>query len=149
VAMLSEISTIISGVALLRMLFYPVPADKQKTFGILDDHAMRTSSKSSSSRLEGAPEKSRILHAGNCVFIKIARSIPDIAGIPTSDIRRSGGLTFAAANASRGEVKNFAEYPFIRRIAARLDPMTGSSSTTKTRGAELVNTYHLFRIPFP
>ena len=43
-AMLSEISMIISGVALLRMLFYPVPADKQKTFGILDDHAMKTSS---------------------------------------------------------------------------------------------------------
>jgi hypothetical protein len=37
-------------------------------------------------------------------------------------------------NASSAQVKNFAEKPFICNMAARVDAMTGSSSTTKIRG---------------
>jgi hypothetical protein len=37
-------------------------------------------------------------------------------------------------------VKNFAEKPFICNMAARVDAMTGSSSTTKIRGIELGDT---------
>jgi hypothetical protein len=39
----------------------------------------------------------------------------------------------AAASASRGQVKNLAEKPFTCNMIARLDAMTGSSSTTKMR----------------
>jgi hypothetical protein len=44
-------------------------------------------------------------------------------------------LALAAVRASSGEVKNFAENPCILNMAARVEAMTGSSSTTKTRGA--------------
>jgi hypothetical protein len=56
-----------------------------------------------------------------------------MSGIATSDMTRSGDSERAAASAASGEVKNLAENPFIRNMAARLDAMTGSSSTTKTR----------------
>jgi hypothetical protein len=46
---------------------------------------------------------------------------------------KSGAFDRAAVNASIGQVKNFAENPFICNMAARVDAMTGSSSTTKTR----------------
>jgi hypothetical protein len=65
-------------------------------------------------------------------------------GIATSDMRRSGDLNRAAANASNGHVKNFAENPFICNMAARVDAMTGSSSTTKICGAEQGNTWFSF-----
>jgi hypothetical protein len=39
-----------------------------------------------------------------------------------------------ASGTCSGEVKNLAEKPFIFNMAARLDAMTGSSSTTKMRG---------------
>jgi hypothetical protein len=55
-------------------------------------------------------------------------------GIATSDMTKSGDSERAAASASSGQVKNLAEKPFIRNMAARLDAMTGSSSTTKMRG---------------
>jgi allophanate hydrolase subunit 2 len=48
---------------------------------------------------------------------------------------RSGAFDRAAVNASSALVKNLAENPFIRNIAARVDAMTGSSSTTKIRVA--------------
>jgi hypothetical protein len=52
----------------------------------------------------------------------------------------------AAASASRGQVKNLAEKPFIRNMAARLDATTGSSSTTKTCEPERGYTWGLFRV---
>jgi hypothetical protein len=39
----------------------------------------------------------------------------------------------AAANASRGQVKNLAEKPLFCSMAARVDALTRSSSTTKMR----------------
>jgi hypothetical protein len=75
--------------------------------------------------------------------------MPEMPGMSTSDIRRSGDFALAAANASSGEVKNFAENPCICRMTARVDAMTGSSSTTKTCGPELEGTYYLFRLLFP
>ena len=74
---------------------------------------------------DGRPEKSRILHVGYCAFIWIASSIPDRPGISTSDINRSGDFALAAASASSGEVKNFAENPCICSMAARVEAMTG------------------------
>jgi hypothetical protein len=65
-------------------------------------------------------------------------------GIATSDMTRSGDSERAAASAASGQVKNLAEKPFIRNIAARLDAMTGSSSTTKM--LELGDTWGLFRV---
>src|SRR6202161_4846308 len=65
-------------------------------------------------------------------------------GIATSDMSRSGDSERAAASASSGQVKNLAEKPLIRNMAARLDAMTGSSSTTKMRG--LGDTWNLFRV---
>jgi hypothetical protein len=53
---------------------------------------------------------------------------------------RSGDSERAAASASSGQVKNLAEKPFICNMAARLDAMTGSSSTTKMREIERGNT---------
>jgi hypothetical protein len=47
-------------------------------------------------------------------------------GIATSDMTRSGDSERAAASASSEQLKNLAEKPFIRNIAARLDAMTGS-----------------------
>jgi hypothetical protein len=73
------------------------------------------------------------MQLGYCVLICIAKSIPEMPGIATSDMTRSGDSERAAANASSGEVKNLAEKPFIRNMEARLDAMTGSSSTTKMR----------------
>jgi hypothetical protein len=46
--------------------------------------------------------------------------------IETSDITRCGDSERAAASASSEQLKNLAEKPFIRNIAARLDAMTGS-----------------------
>jgi hypothetical protein len=90
--------------------------------------------------LAACPEKSRILQLGYCALIWIAKSIPEIPGIATSDMTRSGDSERAAANASSGQVKNLAEKPFICNMAARLDAMTGSSSTTKMREHERGNT---------
>ena len=59
---------------------------------------------------------------------------PGMPGIVTSDISKSGDSRRAAARACSGRGKNFAEKPFIRKVAARLDAMTGSSSTTKMDG---------------
>jgi hypothetical protein len=70
----------------------------------------------------------------------MARSSPDRPGISTSDISKSGDFPRAAASAATGEVKNFAENPFISRMAARLDAIAGSSSTTKTCGSETEGT---------
>ncbi len=81
---------------------------------------------------------------GYCALIWIANSIPEIPGIATSDMTSSGDSERAAASASRGEVKNLAEKPFIRNMAARLDAMTGSSSTTKMR--EPGDTWSRFRV---
>jgi hypothetical protein len=53
---------------------------------------------------------------------------------------RSGAFDRAAVNASSGQVKNFAEKPFICNIAARVDATTGSSSSTKIRGTGLEDT---------
>jgi DNA invertase Pin-like site-specific DNA recombinase len=64
--------------------------------------------------------------------------------LTASDMTRSGDSERAAASASRGQVKNLAEKPFIRNMAARLDAMTGSSSTTKMR--EPGDTWGLFRV---
>jgi hypothetical protein len=50
-----------------------------------------------------------------------------------SDMTKSGDSERAAASASSGEVKDLAEKPFIRNMAARVDAMTRSSSTTKMR----------------
>jgi hypothetical protein len=83
---------------------------------------------------------------GYCALIWIANSIPEIPGIATSDMTRSGDSERAAASASSGQVKNLAEKPFIRNMAARLDAMTGSSSTTKIR--EPGDTWGLFRVYF-
>jgi hypothetical protein len=77
------------------------------------------------------PEKSRILQLGYCALIWIAKSTPEIPGIATSDMTRSGDSERAAASAANGQVKNLAEKPLICNMAARLDAMTGSSSTTK------------------
>jgi allophanate hydrolase subunit 2 len=52
-----------------------------------------------------------------------------------SEISKSGAFDRAAAKASRRLVKNFAENPFICNMVARVDAMTGSSSTPKIRGA--------------
>jgi hypothetical protein len=73
------------------------------------------------------------LHLGNCAFIWIARSIPERSGIITSDMSRSGASDRAAANASRGQVKNLAEKPLFCSMAARVDALTCSSSTKKMR----------------
>ena len=83
---------------------------------------------------------------GYCALIWIAKSIPEMPGIATSDITRSGDSERAAASASRGQVKNLAEKPFIYNMAARLDAMTGSSSTTKMH--ELGDTWSLLRVYF-
>jgi hypothetical protein len=45
----------------------------------------------------------------------------------------SGAFDRAAANASSGLVKKLVENPFICNMAASVDAMTGSSSTTKIR----------------
>jgi hypothetical protein len=95
------------------------------------------------------PEKSKILHVGYCALIWIARSIPEVPGITTSDMTRSGAFNRAAFKASCGQVKNFAENPFICNIAASVEAMRGSSSTTKIRGTGLEDTYVLFRVAFP
>jgi hypothetical protein len=42
-------------------------------------------------------------------------------------------LDRAAANASRGQVKNLAEKPLFCSMAARVDALMSSSSTTKMR----------------
>jgi hypothetical protein len=60
-----------------------------------------------------------------------------------------GGSDWEAANASSGRVKNSAEKPFMLSMAARVDAITCSSSTTKTRGTVSECTYVLFRVPFP
>jgi hypothetical protein len=52
----------------------------------------------------------------------------------------------AAASASIGQVKNLAEKPFICNMAARLDAMTGSSSTTRMCEPERGDTWGLFRL---
>ena len=52
-----------------------------------------------------------------------------------SEMSKSGAFDRAATNASSGLVKNFAENPFMCNMVARVDAMTGSSSTTKIRGA--------------
>jgi hypothetical protein len=69
-------------------------------------------------------------------------------GIATSDKTRSGTFNRAAFKASFGQVKNFAENPFICNMAARVEAMMGSSSTTKIRGSEVEGTCYLFRVPF-
>jgi hypothetical protein len=92
------------------------------------------------------PEKSKILHLGYCALIWIAKSTPEIPGIATSDMTRSGDSRRAAASASSGEVKNLAERPFIFNMAARLDAITGSSSTMKTRELERGDKWGLFRV---
>jgi hypothetical protein len=51
---------------------------------------------------------------------------PEMPAIETSDITRCGDSERAAASASSEELKNLAEKPFIRNIAATLDAMTGS-----------------------
>jgi hypothetical protein len=53
---------------------------------------------------------------------------------------RSGAFNRAAFKASCGQVKNFAENPFICNIAASVEAMRGSSSTTKIRGTGLEDT---------
>jgi len=65
------------------------------------------------------PEKSKILHVGYCALIWIA-TIPEMPGIAMSDMSRSGAFNRAAVNASRGQVKNLAENPFICNMAARV-----------------------------
>jgi hypothetical protein len=67
-------------------------------------------------------------------------------GIATSDMTKSGDSERAAASASSGQVKNLAEKPFICNMAARLDAMTGSSSTTKMHELERGDTWVLFRV---
>jgi hypothetical protein len=62
---------------------------------------------------------------------------------------RFGAFNRAAASAPSGQVKNYAENPFICNMAARVEAMTGSSSTTKMRGARFEDTYVLFRVAFP
>src|ERR1700733_4023779 len=69
-------------------------------------------------------------------------------GIVTSDTSTSGAFDRAAARAASGLVKNLAENPFICKMAARVDGMTGSSSTTKICVAGSENTYVLFQIFF-
>jgi hypothetical protein len=93
----------------------------------------RARASSSKAREAGCPEKSRILHSGCCAFILIAKSIPEISGMVTSDMSSSGAFVRAAVNASSGLVKNLAEKPCNCKMAARVDAMTGSSSTTKIR----------------
>jgi allophanate hydrolase subunit 2 len=61
-------------------------------------------------------------------------------GIVTSDMSKSGAFDRAAVSASSGLVKNVAENPFICSMVARVDAMTGSSSTTKIRVAGSDNT---------
>ena len=94
--------------------------------------------------MAACPEKSRILQLGHCAVIWIASSIPEVPGIATSDMTKSGDSERAAASASSGRVKHLAEKPFIRNMAARLDAMTGSSSTMKMRGQG--DTWNLFRV---
>jgi hypothetical protein len=55
------------------------------------------------------------------------------------------------ASASCGQVKNLAEKPFIRNMAATLDAMTGSSSTTKMYEPEQggADKWGLFRVISP
>ena len=83
---------------------------------------------------------------GYCALIWIANSIPEIPGMATSDMTKSGDSERAAANASSGDVKNLAEKPFIRNMAVILDAVTGSSLTTKTCEPERGYTWGLFRV---
>jgi hypothetical protein len=74
---------------------------------------------------------------------------PTSDGLPQSfrclrALTRCGDSERAAASASSGQVKNLAEKPFIRNRAARLDAMTGSSSTIKMH--ERGDTWGLFRV---
>jgi hypothetical protein len=59
---------------------------------------------------------------------------------------RSGDSERAAASAANGQVKDFAEKPFICNMAARLDAITTSSSTTKIQDPECGDTWVLFRV---
>ena len=54
---------------------------------------------------------SRTLQLGQCARTNIASSIPDRAGITTSEISRSGASSRAASKASRGRVNALASKP--------------------------------------
>jgi hypothetical protein len=60
----------------------------------------------------------------------MASSTPFISGIATSVINSDGQSDFAAAIASSGAVKAVALNPERFRIAASVDAMVGSLSTT-------------------
>jgi hypothetical protein len=90
---------------------------------------------SSKSAVDAWPENNSTLQSGQWNRTKIASSIPDKTGITTSEIRRSGASSRVASNASRGCVKDVASKPWERKIIAKVDAMTSSSSTTKTRGS--------------
>lgn len=60
------------------------------------------------SRFVTRPGKEQDLKRGVLRVHEIARSIPEMPGIPTSEISRSGDCILAAASASNGEVKNLA-----------------------------------------
>ena len=86
------------------------------------------------------PENSRILQFGHVSFIRSARSTPDISGIITSEISKSGESDAAQIKASRGSVKATAEKPLIWRIVTTVAAMMVSSSTTNMRKPVVGNT---------
>jgi hypothetical protein len=61
---------------------------------------------------------------------------------------KAGGEIYMARRFA-WQVIDLAENPFICRMAARVEAMTGSSSTTKMHGTRFEDTYVLFRLTIP
>ena len=85
----------------------------------------------SRSLVAAVPEKRRIRQSAFLSLTFIAKSVPSISGMKTSEISIAGSLAVVSPSALTGFLNDRAENPLSDRIVARLEAMTSSSSTTK------------------